>query len=49
MRDYAAVFSPNYSVSGCVSIVSKFESVCPNIAVDTDWVARKLPGMVAED
>ena len=44
-----AVFASNYSVSDCVSMVSNIGSVGPNIAADTDWLARKLSGMDAED
>ena len=48
MREYVEVSDANYIVDWCVSVVDNGESICPTIASDTEWLARKLPGMCTE-
>ena len=48
MRGYVAVFAASYSVEEFVSAVSNVESICPTIAADTGWLARKLSGVSTE-
>ena len=47
MKDYVSEFARTHSAPDCLRIVLNIGSIDKRIEGDTDWIARKLPGVNA--